>query len=169
MKKNSQTDYVVITIVSVIYFAVYILQYTDGIFGNITKFPQLMLAAAVCSGLFFGDKIGPVFGFIIGAAVDAVSADTVCYNCIIMFLISYFCGVAVTYLINNNFKSIFIVMFVSVVVYYFGIFAISKFNVHLFKTHTLPLAIITYIFSIPFYCLIRAIIYSRKRYLQKHS
>lgn len=167
MNRNSKNDEIAVVSVSAMYFVLYILQYTDNIFGNFSEFPQLMLAATVCAGMFFGDKYGAIFGFVIGAAVDAVSAGTVSYNTVIMLLIGYFCGVAVEYFINNNFKSVFLVMLAAVIVYFFGIYALNGFNSHLFKNHTFHVAVITYIFSIPLYAAVWFIVNLRKNHLRK--
>lgn len=170
MKRRSSNDYPLMAFCGIIFFLLYIFQYTDNIIGSGSgTFPQLMLGASLFSGMFFGDKYGAIFGFFLGTFVDAVSAETLCYNGIMMMLIGYFGGVAVQRLINNNFRSAILLIFISATIYYFGIWSIMHFSVVRLKTEIFRSLFLTVLFSLPIYALLHFAVKLRKKQLIKRG
>lgn len=169
MKKNKELDYPLLAFFGAIFFVIYIIIYTDGITQKYGEIPQILLCATAFSGMFWGEKMGAVFGFIIGAGLDAVSIKATCFNSIICLLLGYFCGVAVSRIINNNFKSSLIVMLVVSVIYnlFKCICGIINFN---YLLNQAPYTIfLTVICSIPLYWFMHFIIVLRKRQLLKRK
>lgn len=169
MKRNKEIDYPFVALIGVIYLVIYIVQYTDGIFEKNLAFPQLMLPAVIFSGMFFGDRIGAIFGFFVGAAVDAVSANVICYNCIIMLLVGYFSGILVELLINNNFRSALILSAGFSLLYYFGLWIINGFGSKTFRLSIFPSYISTVFFSLFFYIGFYFLMKLRKKQLQNRN
>ena len=170
MKRKISYDYPLMSLCGIVFFIIYIFQYTDNILGSGTgAFPQLMLGASLFSGMFFGDKYGAVFGFFLGTFVDAVSADTLCYNGIIMMLIGYFAGVAVQRLINNNFRSAILLILISSVIYYFGIWSMMHFSTAVLKTFIFRSVFLTVLFSLPIYAMLSIATMLRKKQLMKRG
>ncbi len=165
MKRNKALDYPLIVAVSIVYFVIYVIQYTDGVFPKNLYFPQLMLPAALFSGMFFGDRVGAVFGFFIGTAVDAVAADTICYNGIFMLLAGYFGGVLVQFVINNNFRASLIVSSISTLLYYFGLWVINRFDIPTLTLCYIPAFFSTVFFSVFLYFLLLLFFKIRKKQL----
>lgn len=169
MKKNNALDYPLIVFISIVYLVIYVIQYTDGVFPKNLYFPQLMLPAALFSGMFLGDRVGAVFGFFIGTAVDAVAADTICYNGIFMLLAGYLGGVLVQFLINNNFRASLIVSSISTFLYYFGLWVINGFDVPTLTVCYIPAFFSTVFFSVVLYLLLIFLFKFRKKQLQKKN
>ena len=61
-----------------------------------------MLPIVVCCGMYWDDRIGAIFGFLLGSCVDAVAADTICYNTISLMLILYGVAFIVVEKLNKN-------------------------------------------------------------------
>lgn len=163
MNKNKALDYPLLVFIAISYLLIYIIQYTDGVFEKDFGFPQLMLPAAIFSGMFFGDRLGALYGICIGAAVDAVSANVICYNTIFMLLAGYFSGVLVQLIINNNFRSSIIVSVLFSFVYYFGLWIINGFDKLTLSINLIPSFFSTVFFSLVFYLLLSLIIKFRKK------
>ncbi len=169
MNKNKSIDYPLLVFIAIIYLIIYIVQYTDGIFEKELGFPQILLPAAIFSGMYFGDKVGAFFGFFIGAAVDAVSANVICYNTIFMLLAGYFGGVLVQLIINNNFRSSVIISVLFTLIYYFGIWIINSFDKAILSLNLLPSFFSTVFFSLIIYLALGLIIKIRKKLLSKRN
>ena len=169
MKKNKELDYPLLTFFGILFFIIYIVFYTDGATENYGAVPQMLLIATVFSGMFWGDKIGAIFGFLIGAALDAVAINTTCFNSITCMLIGYFCGVAIERIINNNFKASLIVITLVCIIYnvlkcVFGIISMA------FLLNKVPYIIfLTVMYSIPVYWAMHFIIILRKKQLLKRK
>ena len=152
----------------VIFFLVYIIQYTDGIFRvGSGVFPQIMLPITVYCGMFWDDKIGAIYGFLLGSLVDAVSANTICYNSIMLMLIGYSSGLLITHIINNNFRSSLILSLAYSVIYYFGCWCISGFSSDYILRIYPKVILYTLFISIPVYLGIKLIINLRKKSFSK--
>lgn len=168
MKKNYITDPQLLVTLSGIYFLLYMVQYNDNfsIF-NGGNFPNFMLISTIITGMFLGDKMGSVFGFFIGAFMDAVAFDTICFNSIFMLLCGYFCGVLVATYLNNNFKTSLILSTVISFIYYFTRVCINGFDLELFRYDYIKSIFLTIVFSIPLYAIINLIIKQRKKKLSR--
>lgn len=169
MNKNKILDYPLLVFIAVIYLIMYIVQYTDGVFEKDLGFPQLMLPASIFIGMYFGDKLGAVYGFFIGAAVDAVSANVICYNTIFMLLAGYFSGVLVQFIINNNFRSSIIVSIFFSLIYYFGMWIINGFDKLTLSLNLIPSFFSTVFFSLILYLLLGLLIKFRKKQLSNRN
>lgn len=165
MKKSKALDYPFIVFIAIVYLIIYIIQYTDGVFEKNLYFPQLMLPAALFSGMFLGDRVGAIFGFLIGTAVDAVSAETICYNGIFMLLAGFFGGVLVQFVINNNFRSALIVSSALTLLYYFGLWVINDFDKATLTLCYIPSYFITVFSSVILYLAWVLFLRIRKRQL----
>lgn len=169
MKKSKELDYPLLTFFGIIFFIIYIVFYTNGVTDKYGAVPQILLSATVFMGMFFGDKVGAIFGFLIGSALDAVSTNTTCFNSITCLLLGYFCGVAITLIINNNFKaSLIMVLLVSLIYNVLkSIFGVVSFD---YLLNQMPYTVfLTVIFSIPLYWGIYLIVFLRKKQLLKRN
>ena len=165
MKQRDSYDLPLLVIFGVVFFLIYIIQYTAGIFREDGIFPQLMLPIVVFCGMYWDDRIGAIFGFLLGSCVDAVAADSICYNTISLMLIGYISGLLITKIINNNFRASLLLILVFSLIYYFGIWCISGF-VAGYVSNIYPKIIFnTILFSIPTYWCMRWIINLRKKSL----
>ncbi len=151
MKKTNKYDYAAFIIGGIVFFFLYLLQYSDIWDTERMGFPQLMLSAAILSGMFWGDKIGSIFGFFIGGFVDAVAYDSICFNTIFMILAGYFSGILVLKLINNNFKAALLLSFSVTILYYFCRWCFSGFKINLLETGLVHSAFWTILYFLPMY------------------
>ncbi len=165
MKQRNSYDYPLLGVFGIIFFIIYILQYTDGVFKSTGVIPQLMLPIAVFCGMYWDDRLGAVFGFILGSCVDAVSANTICYNSIMLMLIGYFSGVLATKLINNNFRASIIMSLGSSLIYYFGYWCVSGFNPQYMSQVYVKVVFLTVLYAVPLYWGMKLIINLRKKTL----
>lgn len=165
MKQRNSYDYPLLCVFGVIFFFIYILQYTDGILNSNGTAPQFMLPVAIFCGMYWDDRVGAVFGFIFGSFVDAVSANTICYNSIMLMLIGYFSGVLATNLINNNFRASIIMSFGFSLIYYFGIWGVNGFNPQYMSQSYIKVVFLTAVFGVPLYWGMKLIIILRKKNL----
>lgn len=168
MKKNYKTDPQLLTTFAGIYFLLYIFQFNDNSsFLSSSNFPNFMLIASVFTGMYFGDKIGAIFGFFIGAFVDAISYDVICFNTIFMMLCGYIGGLLIITLLNNNFRTSLILIITASLIYYLCKFALNGFNFEIFRYSYTKSIFLTVIFSIPFYLGMNLIIKKRKKKLSE--
>lgn len=166
MKQRNSYDYPLLIVFGFIFFFIYIIQYTDGSSQeSVGSFPQLMLPAVVFCGMFWDDKVGAVFGLVFGSLVDAVGANTICYNSIILMLLGYLSGVLITKIINNNFRASIIMTLGSALIYYFGYWCVSGFNSDYLSQYYIKLVFLTVVFSIPLYWGMKIIISIRRKML----
>ena len=166
MKQRNSYDYPLLIVFGFIFFFIYIIQYTDGVSRESAgSIPQLMLPAAIFCGMYWDDKIGAIFGLVLGSLVDAVSANTICYNSIILMLMGYISGVLITKIINNNFRASLILTLGSALVYYFGYWCINGFKPQYLSQYYIKLVFLTVVASIPLYWGMKLIIGIRKKML----
>ncbi len=163
MKQRETYDLPLLVVFGIIFFLIYILQYTDGVFKQNGSLPQFMLPVAVFCGMYWDDKIGAIFGLVFGSCVDAVSANTICYNSIALMLIGYTSGLLITKIINNNFRASLLMSLGYSLIYYFGYWCVSGFTTG-YMSLIYPKAILyTLIFSIPLYWAMKLIIKLRDK------
>lgn len=166
MKQKNNYDYPLLIVLGLIFFLIYIIQYTEGIAkSSVGEVPQLMLPIVVFCGMYWDDKVGAVFGFLLGSCVDAISANVICYNSIVLMLIGYFTGVLITTVINNNFRASLLMSFGWSLIYYFGYWCIGGFSSHYLSDRYLKAVFLTVVFSVPLYWGMKLIIGIRKRML----
>ena len=162
MKKVNKLDYQLIAVFSIIFFIIYIVLYTAGIGNKSRTVPQLLLSGTVFMGMFFNDKVGAIFGFVAGALLDAVMADVICFNSIVLMLFGYFAGIVIKKALNNNFRTSIIVITVSTVIYFLIKWAVLGFDKY-FLRYSIPYSIfLTVIFSLPLYAIMYYFIKKRK-------
>lgn len=165
MKQRESYDLPLLAVFGAMFFLIYIIQYTDGIFSANRSMPQLMLPIVVFCGMYWDDRIGAIFGFLLGSCVDAVAADTICYNAISLMLIGYVSGLLIEKIINNNFRASMLLILGFSLIYYFGCWCVSGFSVGYISKIYFELVFNTVIFSIPLYWFMRWIINLRKKTL----
>ena len=81
-------------------------------------FPQLMVSFTIFAGFFFREYTGIVFGFVYGLLLDTVSTGIIGFNTALLSLIGFLCGIAMTYLLNNNFVAAFFTNLIFTMFYY---------------------------------------------------
>jgi len=162
MRNKYKRDYTIYVGCGALFFLLYIIQYSDFWGFNSYGFPQLMLVASIFSGMYWGEKVGAIYGFFLGAMVDAVAYRTVCFNTIFMLICGYLTGILIEKFINNNFLSSIILTFVWSLIYFFMRWGIYGFILENIETQVFNSALLTVLFSIPLYGIMYLI--HKKRY-----
>ena len=165
MKQRDSYDLPLLLVFGAIFFFIYIIQYTDGIFSHTQTVPQFMLPIVVFCGMYWDDKIGAIFGFLLGSCVDAVAANTICYNTISLMLIGYVSGILIDKIINNNFRASLLLTLAFSLIYYFGLWCIDDFSKGYITNVYFKIIFNTMLISIPMYWGMKSIINLRKRSL----
>ena len=78
----------------------------------------LMLPAVIYAGYYFGDTMGGIIGFVVGALTD-VYASTLCYNTIILAIMGFVCGFITNHYFNKNFSAAVVLNAICAAVYFF--------------------------------------------------
>ncbi len=151
MKKNKMHDYTVYIIGGIVFFLIYIIQYSDIWNKDRMGFPQLMLSASILCGMFWGEKVGAIFGFFIGSFLDAVAFDSICFNTIFMLLCGYISGILVEKFVNNNFRASLLLSFAWTLIYYFCRWCSLGLKLSLLETSLIHSAFLTILYFIPMY------------------
>ncbi len=151
MKNANKQDYIAYISCGAIFFILYIIQYSDIWDKEKMGFPQLMLCATILSGIFWGDKIGAIFGFFFGSMVDAVAYDVICFNTIFMLLCGYFSGILVLKLLNNNFRAAVLMSLGWISIYYFGKWCVLGLQLHWLENGLVHSAFLTVLYFMPMY------------------
>ena len=165
MKQRDSYDLPLLVVFGVIFFLIYVVQYTDGVFGAVGTIPQFMLPIVIFCGMYWDDRVGAIFGFLLGSCVDAVAAETICFNTIFLMLIGYISGLLISKIINNNFRASLLLTLVFSLIYYFGCWCISDFSVGYMIDIYPKIIFNTILFSIPLYWGMKWIIKLRKKSL----
>lgn len=104
-----------------IFFAAFILNYTDIFNINIgNAAPQLFISAVVAVGFFYGEWTGLFSGMVAGALLDAFAANTVCFNMVTLMLIGLSVGLLTNRYFNQNILSALIMSFACSFAYFFA-------------------------------------------------
>ena len=151
---------IIFTVINaLIFFALFILHYTDFIsikIANANPFIPLAFFVAIC---MFCSEISAFFsGLICGIVIDTSASTYIGFNSILFMIIGLIVAFTVHYLFNNNIRSCITLSLICTAVYFlmrwlfFHAFGIGFGNsVNYLLTITLPSIIYTFIFVIPFY------------------
>ena len=101
-------------------------------------------------------------GFLTGASVDCVSADTFVFNTLVLMLLAVFVNLAANNLFNKNIFSALVMSLITAALYFvlmWAVFYLFSSTVEQSLTyllgHALPSALYTSVFIVPFYYLYR--------------
>ncbi len=119
--------------------------------------PMLLVPLTVAIGFFYGEWAGFTAGMVMGIFADAVAADTVCFNMIVLMFVGLATGILVNHYINKNILSAIMLSFAASIVYFFLswliFFAAAGFagKIQFFLYHSVPSAVYTALFILPAY------------------
>lgn len=125
-------------------------------------FVPLAFLTALC--MFTQETSAVLAGLLVGTLTDSFSATSICFNSIILMIVSLFTALIVHYFFNNNIRSA-IALCIICSLFYFAVrwfftyaFSVSQAEslIYIFK-YAIPSAIYTTVFIIPFYYLERFI------------
>ena len=162
--KHTKHTFIFYTFISVIALLLYILDSTGILTFKIgNTHPILLIPLLVAVSMAAREWVGLVFGGLLGILLDITSADSYCFNLILLSFIGCACGLFCSYVINNNIYSALILSLSSAFIYFtlkwlvFYVFDGNRDVFIFFVNYTLISAIYTALFIIPFYYLIRFI------------
>lgn len=119
--------------------------------------PMLLVPLTVAIGFFYGEWAGFAAGMVMGILADAVAADTVCFNMIVLMLIGLATGILVNHYINKNIFSALMLSFAAAIIYFLFnwlIFFVAvgfAGKIQYFLYHSIPSAVYTTLFILPAY------------------
>ncbi len=127
--------------------------------GNIAPFLLLSALMALC--MFFNEWYGFIFGIVCGILKDCSAVGTGCFNTIALMLIGAVAGFVASRFLNKNFKAAAMLTFVAAILYFALHFTASVLfsaevnKLGYFLTISLPSAVYSTLFIIPFYFLFK--------------
>ena len=149
-----------------LYFAAVLIFF---VMGEIPQFDPLIFKAipvipiVVSLSVLEGDMAGGIFGFIAGLMVDTYAAHIFGLASVIFTVAGFLSGVLVTYLLQNNMRTAFILTFAlssfyGIISFYviYGMWQVEG-SVLMFAARTVPTVAVTTLFAYPSYHLIRKI------------
>lgn len=119
--------------------------------------PMLLVPLTVAIGFFYGEWAGFAGGMVMGILADAVAADTVCFNMIVLMLIGVTTGILVNHYMNKNIFSILMLSLAAAMLYFlfswliFFVAAGFAGKIQFFLYHSIPSAVYTALFILPAY------------------
>lgn len=148
--------------VGLIIAAVYIIQTSTGLLPKIYSVnPMPILPLICCISAFDGEITGAIVGATVGVILDITSLTTDGYNAIVLLIMCVVSGLFSTYLLNNRLPSVLLLSAGFTSVYYFT-YWVFRIAIHGYENagyyllrFSLPEIIYTWIFTIPFYFIIR--------------
>ena len=127
-----------------------------------TATPFLLLSLLLAFTIFGNVMKSAVLGLILGACADSVASGSYCFNTIALLIIGTAACLCANNLFNKNIKATVALSFVFSVIYYFAqwltfhaIGHTSKAALEYLFSFSLPSAIYTSLFIIPFYFIFR--------------
>lgn len=127
-----------------------------------TATPFLLLPMLLAFSVFSGTSKSAVLGLILGAAADSVAGGSYCFNTIILLVMGTAACLCANNLFNKNIRATIVLSFVFSVIYYFAQWITfhafgrtSKEALEYLFSFSLPSAIYTSLFIIPFYLIFR--------------
>ena len=127
-----------------------------------TATPFLLLPMLLAFAVFNSTTKSAVSGLILGACADSVASGSYCFNTIILLVIGTAACLCANNLFNKNIRATIVLSFVFSVIYYFAQWVIfhaightSKAALEYLFSFSLPSAIYTSLFIIPFYFIFR--------------
>ena len=119
--------------------------------------PMLLVPLTVAIGFFYGEWTGFTAGMVMGIFADAVAADTVCFNMLVLTAIGLVSGILVNRYINKNIFSALLLSLAAALLYFtfhWLIFFVAvgfAGKIHYFIYHSIPSAVYTAMFILPAY------------------
>ena len=120
--------------------------------------PILILSLLVSYSSFNSLTASAAVGFISGAALDRISADSYCFNTLALLILAVGANLLADHVFNRNLKATIVLCFISAVLYYifYWLLFISfslppKESVTYFISWVLPSCLYTAVLTIPFY------------------
>lgn len=146
-----------------IFFFVIILDSAKGFDISIkTATPFLILPMLLAFAVFGSITKSAVLGLILGACADSVASESYCFNTIALLVIGTAACLCANNLFNKNIRATVVLSFVFSVIYYFAqwitfhaIGYTSRAALEYLFSFSLPSAIYTSLFIIPFYFIFR--------------
>ncbi len=142
----------------VLFFAVIILHYTDGVNISIaTATPMLLIPLLVAFSIFSSVPMAMFVGLICGILADAAASGAICFNALALMLISTFVCALSNNLFNKNIHSASVLSLISCVVYFLMLWLVRhafsgvENSLSYLLKYALPSAVYTSLFIFPFY------------------
>lgn len=156
--KEKNLNNVVLALQCFLVFCIAILHYNNLFtlkIGNAS--PVIIIPFLIIVSFYSGMWRGVAFAFAYGIYMDAVAADTLCFNTLVLGLTICVCGVLITYFFNRNISSVLLLSICASVFYFLlkwlflFVFAGVEHNLDYLFYYAFPSAIYTALFIIPFY------------------
>ena len=135
--------------------------------------PLLVLPMLCAFSMFHDEMVSAFTGLTIGILMDSVAARSVCFNAIMMFLISLAVSLITRLLFNNNIRAALALGIIGSLFYFlvrwavfFAFYETAAGNMTYLTRFALPSAIYTAAFLVPFYYLQR-LLYRKTAELQQ--
>lgn len=146
-----------------IFFSVIILDSTKGFDISIkTAAPFLLLPMLLAFAVFGSTSKSAVLGLVLGACADSVASGSYCFNTIVLLIIGTAACLCANNLFNKNIRATVVLSFIFSIIYYFAQWVIfhaightSKAALEYLFSFSLPSAMYTSIFILPFYFIFR--------------
>jgi rod shape-determining protein MreD len=119
--------------------------------------PLILLPLVVSISIFYGENVGLLTGFLTGAFMDSVSADSSCFNTLFMLICSAVCGMLSSGLLNRNLKAAICLSVGTSFAYFslkyliFFVFSGVSVDYSYFALYLVPSAVYTSLWILPFY------------------
>ena len=143
-------------------FIIFLIQYSGNMplsLGSASFSP--VLPTVIAAAILFKEWAGSLFGLALGIAMDIVTNGSYCFNAVALMAICCIVGVVISRIFLNNNMSSIVLMILGVFAYYlskwFFLCLLTENTepfLYLWKI-TLPSALITTIFGIPWFFLLR--------------
>lgn len=146
-----------------IFFAVIILDSADSLDISVkTATPFMLLPLLLAFSVFADVKKSAFAGIILGACADSVASGSYCFNTIALLIIGTAVCLAANNLFNKNIRAALVLSLLTAVAYFFAqwltfhaIGYTAKDSLEYLFSYSLPSAIYTSVFVIPFYFIFR--------------
>lgn len=147
------------TVFGVLFFVLYLLQYTGCLPHIGTAVAAPLVPAVVLVALQYKEWVGGIFGLIAGSLMDIMGAGSACFHAFTLFLLGCVAGLLIKYYLNNNLWSALALIvgfcvlffFVKWLVFYTGVTASGR----LLLQWGLGSAVYTAAFGVLLYFLLR--------------
>ena len=124
--------------------------------------PILAISLLVPFASFFPPIPSAVMGFLCGAVLDSISADSYCFNSLCLLLLSFLANYLAHAIFNRNLKAsialCFLITFLYHIFYWLSFLAFSisfSDNLRYLLQTALPCCVYTAVISVPFYFIFR--------------
>lgn len=126
--------------------------------------PLLPLALLVCTCMFSSELTASISGLLVGIFMDGVAATPPGFNSILLFILGLAVSLVVRHFFNNNIFSAVALCFLCTLIYFllrwafcFAFWSSLTENLTYLLQTVFPSILYTAVFSIPFYCIEKAL------------